>query len=432
MTRTEDRLTDALAARAAGVAAGSIRPLPTRDAGRSDGRSTSRRWSASLVPLAAAASLAGIAGVVATMPHHHGPASTPPGLPRHSALLGIAAAAADDIWAVGVIPAVRRVLPLVMHWNGKAWARSHIRPASRFDYLWAVDAVSATDVWAAGSASTGIKTSQPYIVRWNGAAWRRMPTPELPAPAELRGIAVVSAREAWAVGSAAGALILHWNGTRWHDMPNPGSTGGGRLYSIFAKSAHDVWAVGTARSGSLILHWDGVAWHRLGGPGGARYGVNIAGVTEVSPRLAWLVGNRRDGLALILRWNGRTLQQVPRPKALVGGGLSGVAAVAARQAWAVGACLVHRYGGHRHGVRTAILRWRGQSWQRVPDPAGRVPGNLVGIVAPSARSAWAIGYTGLRIGFASRAIILHWNGSAWQVVAPPSRSGDSFPPRASR
>src|SRR5215469_5143021 len=259
-------------------------------------------------------------------------------------------------------------------------------------------AVSARNAWAVGGTA-----DQPYILGWNGTIWRQVPVPKKSVPGELLGITVVSAKDAWAVGNANGALLLHWDGAGWHEVSNRWQPGGGSLWGVAARSARDVWAVGTAGFNSLILRWNGVAWTRLGGPRYGRWGFNIQGIAMPSPNLAWLVGQAKDGLPMILRWNGTRLQPMPRPKPLVGGGLSSVSAVSARQAWAVGT-------GDLHGlsVHTWILRWLGRGWRKVPSPAGRVEGQLIGVVARSVTDAWGVDFTGFGFGDGSRGFILHW------------------------
>lgn len=411
MTRTEERLTDALTARAEAVAAKSIRPLPALDANIFRRHLIRRRWSVSLAPLAAAASIAAITAIV-MLPQHHGQGAALTGMPKNSALLSVAAVSASDAWAVGMVTSGRRILPLIMHWNGRDWTRSPINGSGRFEELQGVAAASARDAWAVGDTPDGVGGSKPYILHWNGSTWTPVPAPVMPRyVGALNAVAVVSAHDAWAVGQAEGALILHWNGTRWQNVPNPWIRGGKYLDNVFARSADDVWAVGGAGSNSLILHWNGVSWTRLGAPKFRRYGAKIFGVAAVSPRLTWLVGEGQNGLPVILRWNGSVLQQLPRPKPTVGGALTGVSAVSAGQAWAVGT------GFHGAGLRTWIYRWRGHAWLKVPSPARRVAGNLNAIFALSAKNAWAVGYTGSFEGIGTRGFILHWNGTAWRAVA---------------
>jgi len=407
MTRTEERLTDALAARAAAVAADSIRPLPAPEARRFRHHPAGRRWSVSVAPLAAAASIAAITAVVAMLPHNHVPGTAMTSMPKNSALLGVAAVSASDAWAVGLVVSGRRTRPLIMRWNGAHWTRSPITTSiTKQQFLWGVAAASARDAWAVGATSDG-----PYILHWTGSTWTSVPTPRLTASSELSAVAAVSANDAWAVGVSNGALILHWNGSRWRDVPNPWVGDHTALYSVSARSADDVWAVGKAGSDSLILHWNGISWTRLGGPRYDRYGSSVQSVAAVSRRLAWLVGQAKDGLPLILRWNGSTLRQLPRQNPTLGGALIGVSAVPAGQAWAVGA------GQHGHSPRTWIFRWQGPAWLRVPSPAWRVTGVLRAVYALSARNAWAVGFAGFAIGNRSRGLILHWNGTSWRAVA---------------
>jgi hypothetical protein len=110
----------------------------------------------------------------------------------------------------------------------------------------------------------------------------------------------------------------------------------------------------------------------------------------------------------------------PAPAVPVGsfrpGQLSGVAATSARSAWAVGVT---------NRNKPLVEHWDGRTWNKVrsPDPGlsgGFVP--LQGVAALSARSAWAVGAV------RGHTLILYWNGSAWQQVRSPSPSnqGDAL------
>jgi hypothetical protein len=92
---------------------------------------------------------------------------------------------------------------------------------------------------------------------------------------------------------------------------------------------------------------------------------SLAGVAAISARNAWAVGftSSTGTQALIVHWDGSAWTQVPSP-ALAGGGLSGVAATPARNVWAVGAAL----GGSGY-YQTLIEHWNGRTWKRVPSPA---------------------------------------------------------------
>jgi hypothetical protein len=70
------------------------------------------------------------------------------------------------------------------------------------------------------------------------------------------------------------------------------------------------------------------------------------------------------------------------------GGLEGVAAVSARNAWAVG------FTGSISGAHgSLIVHWNGTAWRRVPSPDSR-GGWLSGVAATSAGNAWAVGFAG--------------------------------------
>jgi hypothetical protein len=99
---------------------------------------------------------------------------------------------ATNAWAVG-----RRLTgaysPVVAHYNGKKWTTdtlSKVLPHgnSRDDpyvRLTAIRASSAKSVWAAGVSETET-SSVPILVHWNGKAWHRI---SVPGSGELRAIA---------------------------------------------------------------------------------------------------------------------------------------------------------------------------------------------------------------------------------------------------
>jgi hypothetical protein len=133
----------------------------------------------------------------------------------------------------------------------------------------------------------------------------------------------------------------------------------------------------------------------------------LSGVAATSARNAWAVGwsgSLDSPDPLIARWNGTAWRQVPSLRPISGGLLNGVAATSARNAWAVG------YTGF---PKTVILRWNGTAWKKAPSPSG----SLSAVAATSADSAWAVGYTGS--GPSDRTLILRWNGTTWTRVPSP-------------
>jgi hypothetical protein len=243
----------------------------------------------------------------------------------------------------------------------------------------------------------------------------------------LSGVAAVSARDAWAVGSASSgrSLVLHWNGTGWSQVPSPP----GSLSGVAAVSASDAWAVGcsncsgTGTSRPLILHWNGSAWAQVPSPT-VRGGGRLSGVAAVSARNAWAVGSTNSARTLIERWNGTTWQRVPSPNLGASDNrsfLGGVTTVSAHLAWAVGGT----FGASTGDTRSLILHWNGTVWRRVPSPSPGVRTGsdlsvgLNGVSASSARQAWAVGNLTCGCG-PGPAVILRWNGTAWKKVHSPT------------
>jgi hypothetical protein len=135
----------------------------------------------------------------------------------------------------------------------------------------------------------------------------------------------------------------------------------------------------------------------------------LSGVAALSAKKAWAVGGDDDvSKTLIARWNGATWKPARIPASARDGGLNGVAVTSARNAWAVGYARSSAAGR----ARTMILRWNGRAWKRVPSPSpGGGEAVLTAVAATSARNAWAVGWVlgSLR----SSGLILHWNGAVW-------------------
>ena len=125
-------------------------------------------------------------------------------------------------------------------------------------------------------------------------------------------------------------------------------------------------------------------------------------------------------LALVAPAGARAaLSVVPSPNAPVGTNtLSGVRASSTTDAWAVGysCCRPNNFG-----QATLTEHWDGQAWSIVASPDTRLNDDVLNAVVDlSPANAWAVGeikQSGYRSG---SPLILHWNGSGWQSVAPPS------------
>jgi hypothetical protein len=151
-------------------------------------------------------------------------------------------------------------------------------------------------------------------LRWNGTRWAHAPTPSPGASGCLTAVTAVSPSNAWAVGWTAvnhlsgprRTLVLHWNGTRWARVASPAPPkASSELNGVSAISARNAWAVGDVvrnqASRTLVLHWNGARWLTAASPS---QGFSVlSGVSDVSVRHALAVGAGGSG-ALALRWNG--------------------------------------------------------------------------------------------------------------------------------
>jgi hypothetical protein len=350
-------------------------------------------------------------------------------------LAGVSAVSATDAWAVGYACSNAECSEpnlvyktLIEHWNGTTWSTVASPNPAPSDQLTGVSAVSATDAWAVGTASSG----QTLILHWNGTKWSTTPAPESSNAYQLNGVTAVSATDAWAVGDysdgTAHTLTLHWNGTKWSVVASPSpSTINDLLFGVSAASASDAWAVGrdipsaSSPYSTLTEHWNGTKWSVVASPSPGAASNALFGVSTLTPTDAWAVG---ESLAtspgvlrtVVLRWNGKAWTQVASPDP--GSSFSvldGVSAVSASDAWAVG-----NYSSTAGDTSsTLILRWNGTDWTKVPSPSPNPDSsgvdNLAGVSTVSPSYAVAAGSsdntdTGVNLG-----LIVDWNGTKWAM-----------------
>ena len=339
-------------------------------------------------------------------------------------LSGVSALSPSSAWAVGIDG-------VILRWNGKTWSEVK-SPTPHIAVLEAVSARSKDDAWAVGfyTRSLSSQSNHSFIVHWNGKAWSITKSPVMGAiGTQLTGVAAVSATDAWAVGTycpnycynseqKSQALILRWDGARWIKVKAPSPCAGMNfLHSVTASSATAAWAAGECdgQNGSirpLLLRWNGKSWSaaRVPDPGISYNWLNS--VTAVSRTNAWAVGvhylnNGYTPVTLTLRWNGRRWSRVASPDpGRYQNVLTGVSAVSASNAWAVG------YGGDPASSGWVILafHWNGRYWtSSIPATVASQPADI-SISADSTHDAWLVGPypSSCRL-----PLMLHWDGSNW-------------------
>ncbi|HMA37190.1 MAG TPA: S-layer homology domain-containing protein [Chloroflexia bacterium] len=335
-----------------------------------------------------------------------------PGLSGGARLYGVAAHAADDVWAVSG--------DSILHWNGSAWSQV-FSPTSG---VTAVTTLAANDAWAVGTAtSSGGGMLQTLVEHWDGTAWTVVPSPSIGSYSRLRGVTAVAANDVWAVGSSGDTpnlrtLALHWDGTAWTVVatPNQGANNN-ELYAVAAVSAAEVWAAGLPR----VQLWDGTSWQLAPNPAGPTDNL-LLGLAALTAQDIWSVGSSLHS-ALFVHGDGTSFSSVPGADLGQGYGRpAGVAVVATDDVWAVGSVIIPNVPG----PQTLAEHWNGQVWTLVPSPNVNPDTNsLAAVAAWAAGDVWAVGSYYDPNGQATRTLVLHWDGTAWRLVASPNGTGDA-------
>lgn len=335
--------------------------------------------------------------------------------------------------------------PLIEHWDGTAW--THVPAAGAADSLSAVTAVSATDVWAFGTYNINSAVAE----HWDGSSWQQvpMPVPQGTEEVELYRAAARSATDMWVVGTRAGSgtnhgyrtLIEHWDGIAWKVVPSPSPTPGpSQLGGVAVLSPKNAWAVGWYKGPdalqTLVLHWNGTKWKRVRSPNpsdpDARTEDALAAVAALSARNVWAVGSyrhrkgrRHSHVTLVLHWDGKHWKRSPSPNP--GGighsnGLDDVAADPAGHLWASGS-----YRNGSGSEQPLVERRRARRWRSVPAQAAPVPAPELALeaLAPlAANDVWAAGtYLDDTRDFAPVALVEHWDGHSWSILPTPNGLG---------
>jgi hypothetical protein len=207
-------------------------------------------------------------------------------------LYAVDAFSSTDAWAAGA--------GVILHWDGMAW--SEIEYSSSYLTFHAIAAISATDVWAAGYAhwwnySTGW-VCQYDILYWDGVTWAVQYSSGIVVsncPTKFLDIEMVSANEGWTLTSAA--QIFHWDGNQWTSSQLLAPT----LHALDFVATNDGWAVG---DDGRIVHWDGSQWADVTSPTTH----NLFAVSMVSAVDGWALGDET-----LLHWTSAAWTPAPYP-----------------------------------------------------------------------------------------------------------------------
>jgi alpha-tubulin suppressor-like RCC1 family protein len=156
---------------------------------------------------------------------------------------------------------------LTVHWNGTAWevvtspcltGAGAVMPQGQCkideqNHLTGATELSTGDVWASGYLD-GTDGRIPYVLHWDGTAWSLTKTPTF-GGTELFGITALSATDIWAAGSDFSLTGLgfsvaeQFNGTSWSMEPilHPGQDAGvpnDTLSAIASAQPHTLFTIG--------------------------------------------------------------------------------------------------------------------------------------------------------------------------------------------
>ena len=141
---------------------------------------------------------------------------------------------------------------------------------------------SASDIWAAGTASTeGVLRQRvaPVLEHFNGSTWSNV---TVPITGGLGDVVAITPTDAWAID---GGSVIQWNGTTWSVVNATTQTGAAVVGSAFAAlSPTDVWLGGSA----TLDNFNGTTWTSVPVPSTAQ--LSPAGQTLVEPDAAAAVG----------------------------------------------------------------------------------------------------------------------------------------------
>ena len=126
-------------------------------------------------------------------------------------LAAVSGTASNDVWAVGDGKGIftNQTFATIRHWDGTRWTEKVCRAASASNppegyegggptaYFAGVAAAASNDVWAVGVMGSG-----PMILHWDGRAWTAVTHPRaFPNAATLRVVTTSTGGSAWSVGT---------------------------------------------------------------------------------------------------------------------------------------------------------------------------------------------------------------------------------------
>lgn len=228
------------------------------------------------------------------------------------------------------------------------------------------------------------------------ALWRCMPDGNIdPCKRPFFDISMLSTNEGWLVGH--GGAIFYWNGDEWQPQIAPTDA---RLQTVKALDSENAWASGQKTDGTAItLHWDGTAWADHPVPT-SRLSSYISDMSFVSANDGWAIvqewGGHEKADCYFLHWDGQVWTRIKKVETALA-----IYMLSAQDGWATG-----EFG--------TLYHWDGRSWEVISEEM--IDGNLAdfdrylsNIFFTSSDKGWVIGEVGG---------IMTWDGSQWHIEQP--------------
>ncbi len=172
-------------------------------------------------------------------------------------LNAVDALSATDVWAVGNTGTGESRDQLIENFNGTSW--SVVQAPSAHGALTGISAVSSTDIFAVGG---GTKDVPNQLVQFNGTTWSVVPN----GPADADAVDAISATDVWAAG---GSGLWNFNGATWSQVAFSNGNSANDFSAISGTSANNIFAVGSGFSssnglatgfGTAASQWNGTSW----------------------------------------------------------------------------------------------------------------------------------------------------------------------------
>lgn len=313
-------------------------------------------------------------------------------------LTAIAGTSPSDVWVAGSATSGAHTQgvntnALILHFDGSRWS-SVANPSS--DPINGMAMVAPGDGWAVAGSN---------ILRYTNGAWQLYQT--YPAGqangSYLLGVSMSSPDDGWIIGSRPGdangpgaGVLLHYTGAQWQPYTYPSFALNTTLLDISMLSPNDGWAVGNQytsdTNSGVIAHYQDGAWTQVGTFSGA----NLLRVSAAGPNEAWAVGIGGPSSGIIVHCFGGVCRQVPSPTPNI---LSVVSSRSSSQTW-IG------------GDGAVIFRRDGDSWTQRTPTYHQV--SLTGLLAFSDRDGWAIGQSN-GVSLPPGVAMFHCVNGVWQV-----------------